>query len=140
MKSHLVNQPVALWPGHTAELLRDIRLEYLNSPAQAPARAVWKPYDVVQGVAIVSISGVLVHDESWWGMGEMSYSSIAQSIMAALLDDDVRCIALHVNSPGGEVSGCFDLADAMYDLRGGEKPIVAIVDEMAYSAAYALVS
>ena len=69
MKSHLVNQPVALWPGHTAELLRDIRLEYLNSPAQAPARAVWKPYDVVQGVAIVSISGVLVHDEFLVGNG-----------------------------------------------------------------------
>jgi len=139
MKNHLVNQPVALWPGHTAELLRDIRLEYLSptSTQQSSLTAEWKPYDVVQGMAIVSIAGILVHETAWWGWGETAYSSIAQSIMVALQDDDVRCIALHVNSPGGEVSGCFDLADAIYGLRGG-KPIVAVVDEMALSAAYAL--
>jgi len=137
MKSHLVNQPVALWPGHAAQLLREIRLEYLSPPAQQSLTDEWKPYEIVQGMAIVPVRGILVHETAWWGWGETSYSSIARSIMTALQDNDVKTVALHINSPGGEVSGCFDLADVLYDLRG-EKPIVAVVDEMAFSAAYAL--
>jgi ClpP class serine protease len=46
---------------------------------------------------------------------------------------------LHINSPGGDVAGCFDLADAIYAARG-TKPIWAILNESAYSAAYAIAS
>ncbi len=41
--------------------------------------------------------------------------------------------------PGGEVAGCFDLADEIYAARG-VKPIRAILSESAYSAAYAIAS
>jgi len=37
------------------------------------------------------------------------------------------------------VCGCFDLADEIYNAHG-KKPIYAIVDEMAYSGAYAIAS
>ncbi|WP_050871030.1 S49 family peptidase, partial [Yersinia enterocolitica] len=48
-------------------------------------------------------------------------------------------ICLDIDSPGGEVAGCFDLVDEIYAARG-EKPIWAILSESAYSAAYALAS
>jgi ClpP class serine protease len=44
---------------------------------------------------------------------------------------------------GGEVSGLFDLADMIYGMsarQGGDKPIWAILDDRAYSAAYAIAS
>ncbi|TOL42864.1 serine peptidase, partial [Vibrio parahaemolyticus] len=48
-------------------------------------------------------------------------------------------ICLDIDSPGGEVAGCFDLVDLIYELRG-KKPIYAILSENAYSAAYAIAS
>jgi signal peptide peptidase SppA len=57
----------------------------------------------------------------------------------ALGDPDVRAIMLDIDSPGGEVAGCFDLVDAIYDARG-RKPIWAVLTESAYSAAYAIAS
>src|SRR5713101_1327329 len=83
MQSHLVHQPVALWPGHAAQLLREIRLEYLSPPAQQSLTDEWKPYEIVQGMAIVPVRGILVHETAWWGWGETSYSSIVRSIMTA---------------------------------------------------------
>ena len=46
---------------------------------------------------------------------------------------------LDIDSGGGEVSGCFDIVDAIYNARG-EKPIWAVLSESAYSAAYAIAS
>jgi capsid assembly protease len=57
----------------------------------------------------------------------------------ALADPDAKAIVLLIDSPGGEVAGCFDLAEEIYNARDA-KPIAAILDESAYSAAYALAS
>jgi signal peptide peptidase SppA len=69
----------------------------------------------------------------------MSYQDIGTNFNRALDDNRVEAICLQINSPGGEVSGLFDLADNMYSARG-EKPLYAIVDDMACSAAYAIAS
>ena len=52
-----------------------------------------------------------------------------------MADDDVGQIVLNIDSPGGEVAGVFDLADMIYQARG-KKPITAIANESALSAAY----
>ncbi|NIH11594.1 MAG: hypothetical protein G5702_04515 [Serratia symbiotica] len=44
-----------------------------------------------------------------------------------------------MDSPGGEVAGCFDLVDEIYHTRGS-KPIHSILTKNAYSAAYAIAS
>jgi signal peptide peptidase SppA len=54
-------------------------------------------------------------------------------------DPEVAGICLDIDSPGGEVAGCFDLVDEIYHARGS-KPIHAILTENAYSAAYAIAS
>ncbi len=100
-----------------------------------------RPYDLVAGVAVIRISGVLMPGSggSWWWEAITFYGDIDTALRQALGDDAVRGIALHIDSPGGTVAGCFDLADRIYAARGA-KPIVAVVDESAYSAAYALAS
>ncbi|WP_233872481.1 S49 family peptidase [Paraburkholderia adhaesiva] len=105
--------------------------------AASPASA----YDVLAGVAVIPVQGTLVHrlgtlqPES----GMTGYDGIRQNYLAALGDSRVRAIALDIDSPGGEVSGAFDLADTIHATRG-EKPVWAILSESAYSAAYAIAS
>jgi signal peptide peptidase SppA len=60
-------------------------------------------------------------------------------IAMALADSKVRKILLDIDSPGGEVSGLFDLVDFIYESRE-TKPIYAIANDHAFSAAYAIAS
>jgi HK97 family phage prohead protease len=101
-----------------------------------------RPYHVDQhGVATIPVMGTLVQRSTGLNAmsGLQSYKEIESDFLKALDDDDVKAIALHIDSPGGEVAGCFDLVDTIYEARG-EKPIWAIVDETACSAAYAIAS
>lgn len=104
-----------------------------------PARE--REYEVVAGVAIIPITGTLVNKlgslHPYSGM--TGYDGIRALLSMALADPDVRAIVLDIESNGGEVSGCFDLVDAIYAARG-DKPIWAILSEQAYSAAYAVAS
>ncbi|MFZ6690238.1 S49 family peptidase [Undibacterium sp. SXout20W] len=98
-------------------------------------------YDIVGGVAIIPISGTLVQKlgslRPYSGMS--GYDGIRQNFMTAIADPNVKAIMLDIDSPGGEVSGCFDLVDAIYKSRG-KKPIWSILNEYAFSAAYAIAS
>ncbi|WP_317201475.1 S49 family peptidase [Janthinobacterium sp.] len=98
-------------------------------------------YDVVAGVAIIAVCGTLVQKlgtlRPYSGMS--GYDGIRQNFMTALTDPKVKAIMLDIDSPGGEVAGCFDLVDAIYRARG-KKPIWSILNESAYSAAYAIAS
>ncbi|PQQ22358.1 S49 family peptidase [Photorhabdus hindustanensis] len=98
-------------------------------------------YDVVEGIAVIPIQGTLVQKlgslRPYSGM--TGYDGIRQSFLTALYDPEVNGICLDIDSPGGEVAGCFDLVDEIYSARG-TKPIHAILSEAAYSAAYALAS
>ena len=58
---------------------------------------------------------------------------------AARDDPEVKAILLDIDSPGGESGGVFDLADR---IRAATlvKPVWAVANDMAFSAAYALAS
>lgn len=100
-----------------------------------------KGYDVVEGIAIIPIQGTLVQKlgtlRPYSGM--TGYDGIRACFLRALNDSEVKAICLDIDSPGGEVAGCFDLVDEIYAARGS-KPVWAILSESAYSAAYALAS
>jgi capsid assembly protease len=98
-------------------------------------------YDMAEGVAVVPVCGTLVQKTGYLRpySGLTGYDGIRQSFLTALADPDVEAIVLDVDSCGGEVAGCFDLVDTIYAARG-QKPIWAILNEAAYSAAYALAS
>lgn len=98
-------------------------------------------YDLVEGIAVLDISGVLVHRNGYLrpSCGMLGYDGIRQAWINALEDERVSGIAAICNSPGGEVSGCFDLVDFIHETRGA-KPSLAILDDMAFSACYAIAS
>lgn len=95
----------------------------------------------VMGVAVISITGTLVRRGSHVGesSGVTSYEGISAQIRAAAEDDEVRAIALEIDSFGGEAVGIFEL---MTDLRAAReaKPIHAFLAEYALSAGYAIAS
>lgn len=103
--------------------------------------APYRPYEVVNGIAIIPVTGTLVQKLGTMRpySGMTGYDGLRANFSLALADDEVDAIVLDIDSPGGEVAGCFDLADDIYRARG-EKPLKAILTENAFSAAYALAS
>ena len=96
-------------------------------------------YEVIAGVALIEVHGTLVQRQM--GLrpisGMCGYNAIAQNFHTSLADPTVKAVALDIDSPGGDCAGLFDLTDAVFAARG-QKPIWAILDESAASAAYAL--
>ncbi len=93
------------------------------------------------GIAIVMVTGTLVSRSGYLAAasGMTSYGDIGDAIEAAALNPLVRGIVLDVDSPGGEVGGLFDLSDRIAVLRQEHgKPIQAVANETALSAAYAI--
>ena len=93
------------------------------------------------GIAIVPVVGTLVARSGYLGAasGLTGYGDIADQIETAASDPAVRAILLDVDSPGGEVGGLFDLVDQIQAVRAQcGKPIWAVADEAALSAAYAI--
>lgn len=98
-------------------------------------------YDVLEGIAVIPVYGTLVQKlgtlRPYSGM--TGYDGIRRVFLTAVNDPEVKGICLDIDSPGGEVAGCFDLVDLIYAERG-KKPIHAILSENAFSAAYAIAS
>ena len=113
----------------------------INGLAEQYQRDGQTPFCLKDGIAVIEISGVLVHRGAWIGQssGQTSYEGIAAQLAAAASDPAVRGIALEVDSFGGEVAGVFDLADAIRAAREAI-PVWAFVAEHAFSAGYALAS
>lgn len=93
------------------------------------------------GVAVIPIYGTLVRRtvglEAESGL--TSYTGLAAQLDAAIGNPAVSAILLDIDSPGGESGGVFDLADR---IRAASqiKPVWAVANDMAFSAAYALAS
>jgi len=113
----------------------------LKVMAQGYSKKQNRPYRVVNNIAIIPIIGTLTHKlgslTPYSGM--TGYDGIRVNLDIAINDSDVKGILLDIDSPGGEVSGCFDCADYIYAQRD-TKPIWSIANELTASAAYAIAS
>jgi signal peptide peptidase SppA len=99
-----------------------------------------KPFLFIDGVAIIPVQGTLINRFSYsYGTYVTGYNFIQQQLAAAMADPEVTSVIFDCNSYGGQVSGCFELADYIYSQRG-VKPMAAIVDSACCSAAFALMS
>lgn len=94
-------------------------------------------------LGVVPIHGVLVRRGMGYGpdmdeaFGITAYDTILSRVASAVADPRVKQVVLDIDSPGGEVQGLVDAADAIR-AAGARKPIVARVNENALSAAYVL--
>ena len=99
------------------------------------------PASTEPSIAVLPIHGTLVRRtvglEAESGL--LSYTAIAAQLDAALADSNVAGILLDVDSPGGESGGVFDLADRIRT-AAAVKPVWAVANDAAFSAAYALAS
>ena len=93
------------------------------------------------GVAVISVLGSLVNRGAWLGSysGETSYEGLKFQVAHAAQDRRTKAILLDIESPGGEAVGAFEVADAVRT-AAAEKPVTAVVNGMAASAAYAIAS
>lgn len=154
LSQRIFNTPLALLPGKAevimAALSERLGITHISRLDGAPIEidefndmgGISSPmdgYDIVGGVAVIEVKGTLVQRTGTLRpfSGMTGYDGIRQNFLTAMADPDVDAIVLDIDSPGGEVAGCFDLADLIYSARG-QKPIWAILGENAYSAAYAL--
>lgn len=92
-------------------------------------------------VAVIPVFGVLAHRMNMMTdiSGGTSTEQLASAFNAAVLDPAVTAILLDIDSPGGSVFGIQELADVIYRGRGS-KPITAIANATAASAAYWIAS
>lgn len=108
-------------------------------PEKAPASEQVQP---AGGVAVIPVHGLLVarRGQITQACTELtSYERIRSQLNAALNDPSISEIVLDINSGGGAAVGCKELADYIYQSRE-TKPITAIVNYSAYSAAYFIAS
>ena len=107
-------------------------------PEPAPLTAI-----TAESIAVIAVIGTLVARSGYLdaASGLRSYSEIGEAIAGAMAEPSVRGVILDVDSAGGEVGGLFDLVDRIRALRAASnKPLWAVANESALSAAYAIAS
>lgn len=94
-----------------------------------------------KGVAVLPLHGVVVPKASLFSevSGATSVEGFRGMFREALAAEDVAAIVMDVDSPGGMVEGVTELAGEIRAARG-RKPIVAVANLEANSAAYWLAS
>ena len=100
-------------------------------------------FTVTDGIAIIPVLDALSKDYGytslWSGRVRSGYKGIREDMDMALGNGNVKAILLRIDSPGGTVDGCKELADFL-STAGQAKPIYAYVDGQATSAAYWIAS
>ncbi len=99
------------------------------------------PMTISNGVAVIPIIGALFRYANVFTQvsGASSYEMIAKDVSNAFTNPDVHTILLNIDSPGGEVNGCCELAQFIYGVRG-KKPIIAYGSGDVASGAYWIAS
>ncbi len=90
-------------------------------------------------IAIVNIDGLLTKERSfiarWLGLANTTYGEIIAAFAEADQDEAIESIEMHIDSPGGEFIGVFDV---IASIQAVSKPVISIVNDLAASGGYAL--
>lgn len=103
----------------------------------------YRPYRLVNGVAVLPVEGTLVHKHGYLQpySGMTGYDGIIERLKMALGDAKVNGVLLDFDTPGGEVAGCFDAAQHIRKLAdSSEKAVWGLCCDMNASAGMALAS
>lgn len=142
MLAEMVREPWAMIPDRLASLCalisraaggdevaqEEIEAKITNRQAEEIARADGR-------VVVIPVDGVITHRGSWWGV---SAQKLSRDIQTYAADGSIKAIILDIDSPGGTVSGVEELASVIHAVR--DKPVVAVANSMAASAAYWIAS
>lgn len=86
-------------------------------------------------IAVIPVYGTIVQRANQLDLceGGTSTQSISAALADAMADDTVAQVLLDIDSPGGSVYGVQELAA---EIAGAKKPVVAIANSLAASAAF----
>lgn len=113
------------------------------APADGTADAGPETTITEQNIAVISVTGTLVSRSGYLdaASGLLSYTDVGDAVVSALADPSVQGVILDIDSPGGEVGGLFDLVETIGAAKAkSNKPLWAVANECALSAAYAIAS
>lgn len=144
----ILNSPWAILPEKLREIqsiymthLRGEKIDIKAIEAQMgkPLNNERKNYDVISGVAILPIEGIIAKKMNLFSKISGGVSSqIVSNDFREIMDPnrkDIKAVILNIDSPGGVVDGTQELAKLIASYRG-QKPIVTYSDGMMASAAY----
>ena len=124
----------SLWllaPHLAQDVLRDLQLARKDAKAFSLDSAGGAgAYGVQGGVAVIEASGAMTPRQGWYGLG---YDAVLKAFRAAEADPAVSAILLDMDSPGGTVAGCQEVAEA---IAACAKPCAAYTGSLMASAAY----
>ena len=133
-----VSAVMARWASHapaSAEVLAGIDTDKLAREArrQTATSVSGGGIAVLPLYGVITQRGNMIEDVS--GPGSVSTQKFAAALRQALADESVSQILIDIDSPGGSVYGVAELADEIVAARA-QKPIIAIANSLAASAAY----
>jgi signal peptide peptidase SppA len=142
----IINAPWAITPEMLEEIqaiygrhLRGekIDLQGLEARLGQPLNNEPKGYEVIDGVAVLPIEGVIAKRANLFTRisGGTSSQLVIRDFMAAMADPKVEAVVKAYDSPGGSVDGTPEMAETFFRMRG-VKPILSFTDGMMSSAAY----
>lgn len=142
----IVNAPWAIEPAKLHEIqaiyathLRGEKIDVaaVEQRLGRPLNNEPKRYDVIDGVAVLPIEGVIAKRANLFSQisGGCSTQLVERDLQDALNDPAVHSIILSIDSPGGTVDGTQTLANAVR-AAGENKPTVTLASGMMASAAY----
>ena len=147
--SQLNNQPVLIDHGQFVAMLPELsevgarahvgESEKLEPQAYAYSTGIsldskrYKPYQMVGNIAVIQVSGVLLHKYGWSWSYATGYDVLQRKLKFAASDREVKGIYLDFHTPGGSVSGCADTGDLIAEI-GKTKPICGHINDGALSA------
>jgi signal peptide peptidase SppA len=141
----VLNTPLMALPGHVETVLSvlgdraGIDAAGLAAGSGGARLGSREPKIVGNGTLLIPVVGTLTHRAT--GMqaasGVMDYGALEAVVEEGMQSSDVRSILFDHSSPGGAVSGAFDLRDYLMEQRG-RKPMAAIARDMMASASYLL--
>lgn len=145
--ARICNRPLLINPAYLPALSRLLEPSFLATSAVKAANfsaglKAESKLDIRNGSAVIPVRGFLSYrtaESFFFDDDGTSYEGIREQFQAALADPAVKSIVLDIDSPGGEVSGVFDLVEEIYHARG-QKPIQAVFNEDGFSAAFAIAS
>jgi capsid assembly protease len=147
----VVTSPWALQPEKLLEIraiyethLRGERIDIAGVEARIgqPLVNEPKPYQVIDGVAVVPLIGVLAKRANLFMQisGGISTQIVGQWLAEAAADPKVAALVLEIDSPGGQVDGVQVLAQQVAQIRESGKPVLAWISGVGASGAYWIAS
>jgi ClpP class serine protease len=116
--------------GQTIRMFSDSQVARNQSPVATPS---------ANDFAVITVMDTLTARHDPWASGGTSYASLAADVDAKVTEG-YKNIMFYLDSPGGEVSGLFELTAKLAAIRDSGIFLASYVEGGANSAAYAIAS